>query len=375
VRKHAGRFKEAAEGEMESILRLEGITKKYGDLVVVDNFSLDVEREEFVSIIGPSGCGKSVLLRIVCGLEQPDSGSVYIRGRSMENVPTRLRHLALVFQSFALFPHMNVYENVEFGLKMHRFEASERKKRVMDVLTMLGMGDLAERGVSQLSGGQMQRVGIARALVVNPEVLLLDEPLGALDAKIRIAMQSELKDLQRKLGVTIIHISNNQSEALAMADKIAVMNKGRIEMLGTPDEVYGTPKTRFVAGFVGKNNILDGRVVRIDKDQVSVETDVGTFLAQSSDLRVEPGQIVSLIVRAESVRDMAGASQQYANSLEGVLVGIEYQGSVLTYTLNVNDRQTIRLEKHESIARHKPPAHGETVKAFWHAEDCHVIPS
>jgi spermidine/putrescine transport system ATP-binding protein len=187
-------------------------------------------------------------------------------------------------------------------------------------------------------------------------------------------MQSELKSLQRKLGVTIIHISNNQAEALAMADKIAVMNEGRMEMLGTPDEVYGTPRTRFVAAFVGKNNILDGRVARADKEQVSVETDVGTFSAAVSDPRVEPGQTVSLIVRAESVKDMADASRQYANSMEGVLVGIEYQGSVATYTLNVNDRQTIRFEKHESIARHKPPAHGETIKVFWRAEDCHLIP-
>ena len=358
---------------MEPVLVLKGITKRYGRLMVVDNFSLEVEPHAFCSIIGPSGCGKTILLRIICGLEKPDAGSISIRGKPVDNVSTRNRNLALVFQSFALFPHMNVYKNVEFGLKMHRIEPDERRKRVVDTLTMLGMEALIDRGVSQLSGGEMQRVGLARALVVKPDVLLLDEPLGAIDAKIRIAMQSELKSLQRKLGVTIIHISNNQAEALAMADKIAVMNKGRMEMLGTPDEVYGTPRTRFVASFVGKNNILDGRVVRTEKDQLSVETDVGTFLAAASDLRVEPGQTVSLIVRAESVKDMADASRQYANSLEGVLVGIEYQGSVATYTLNVNDRQTIRLEKHESIARHKPPAHGETIQVFWRAEDCHIV--
>jgi spermidine/putrescine transport system ATP-binding protein len=291
----------------------------------------------------------------------------------VDNVSTRNRNLALVFQSFALFPHMNVYRNVEFGLKMHRIEPDERRKRVIETLTMLGMEAFIDRGVSQLSGGEMQRVGLARALVVKPDVLLLDEPLGALDAKIRIAMQSELKSLQRKLGVTIVHITNNQAEALAMADKVVVMNKGKIEMTGTPDQVYGGPKTEFVARFVGKNNIFEGKIIRVNRGEVRVETDLGVITAKGVEVQGNPGDSVTLVVKAESFKT-EGNLQEYPNSLEGTLVGLEYQGSTVTYTLNAQN-QTIRMEKHESLARHKPPAHGEGVKVFWRAEDSHVIPS
>jgi spermidine/putrescine transport system ATP-binding protein len=361
------------EGKMEPVLVLKGITKRYGRLKVVDNFSLEVEPHAFCSIIGPSGCGKTILLRIICGLEKPDAGSISIRGKLVNNVSTRNRNLALVFQSFALFPHMNVYKNVEFGLKMHRIEPDERRKRVIETLTMLGMEAFVDRGVYQLSGGEMQRVGLARALVVKPDVLLLDEPLGALDAKIRIAMQSELKSLQRKLGVTIVHITNNQAEALAMADKVVVMNKGKIEMTGTPDQVYGGPKTKFVAQFVGKNNIFEGKIVRVNRGEVRVETDLGVMTAKGVEVQKNPGDSVTLIVRAESFKT-EGNLQEYPNSLEGALVGLEYQGSTVTYTLNVQN-QTIRMERHESLARHKPPAHGENVKIFWRAEDSHVIPA
>ncbi|MFH1931494.1 MAG: ABC transporter ATP-binding protein [Pseudomonadota bacterium] len=357
---------------MTPILILDGVRKSYGPLVAVDDFSLNVYPQEFVSIIGPSGCGKTVVLRMICGLEKPDSGNIMLRGQAVDDIPVHKRNLPLVFQSFALFPHMNVYKNIEFGLKMHRVKAGERNQRIMSTLKMLGMEDLSHRQVIQLSGGQMQRVGLARALVINPDILLLDDPLGALDAKIRISMQNELRQLQRMLKVTIVHVTNNQTEALVVADKILVMSKGKIEMVDTPDEVYLKPQTKFVARFVGKNNLLDGTVLGIVDDSAYVETELGTIMAKIGDRKPAANSQVCVVVKAESVKEDVSAPE-YVNSLVGTLVGLEYQGSVVTYTLSLSNKQTIYMEKHESLSRHKPPSHGETLRVAWKAEDCYLI--
>jgi ABC-type Fe3+/spermidine/putrescine transport system ATPase subunit len=237
-------------------VQLAGVVKRFEAVTAVDHVSLEVRHGEFLSLIGPSGCGKTTTLRLIAGLDQPDAGQIIIKGRRMEGVPPYDRNIGLVFQSFALFPHLNVIQNVEFGLRMRGTPHKERTEKALRALATVGMEKLAHRRIDQLSGGQKQRVGLARALVTEPAVVLLDEPLGSLDAKLRIEMQSELKALQRQMGITFIHVSHNQSEALAMADRIAVMNDGRFEQVGTPYEVYNKPQTRFVAEFVGRNNIV-----------------------------------------------------------------------------------------------------------------------
>ena len=218
----------------EKDVEIVGASKRFGSVTAVDNVSLDVYRGEFLSIIGPSGCGKTTTMRLIAGLDQPDSGQVIIRGAHMEGVPPYKRNVGMVFQSFALFPHLNVLDNVQFGLKMRNVAETERLAKAQRALKVVGLDGYDKRRIDQLSGGQKQRVALARALVVEPALILLDEPLGALDARLRIDMQSELKSLQRQMGITFIHVSHNQGEALVMADRIAVMNVGRFEQIDTP---------------------------------------------------------------------------------------------------------------------------------------------
>src|SRR5262252_9124689 len=246
----------------EADVQLIGVTKRFGDVTAVDQVDLEVSSGEFLSVIGPSGCGKTTTMRLIAGLDQPDAGQILIRGRHMEGVPPYQRNVGLVFQSFALFPHLNVAENVEFGLRMRDEARQARADKALKALRAVGLEALAKRRIEQLSGGQKQRVALARALVVEPALILLDEPLGSLDAKLRIEMQSELKSLQRQMGITFIHVSHNQSEALVMADRIAVMNEGRFEQIGAPQAIYQQPQTRFVAEFVGRNNIFEGQVIQ-----------------------------------------------------------------------------------------------------------------
>ena len=237
------------------------VHKRFGATTAVDGVSLSIDQGEFLALIGPSGCGKTTTLRLIAGMEQPSAGEILIDGRRMNGVPPYHRDVATVWQHFALFPHYDVAANVEFGLRMQGVGKAERKARAEHMLEKLRLRGYGHRDIAQLSGGQKQRVGLARALVTDPSVLLLDEPLGSLDAALGVAVQSELKSLQRELGITFVYVTHNQSEALAMADRIAVMNDGRIEQLGTPNDIYRVPQTRFVAEFVGTNNLVDGVLV------------------------------------------------------------------------------------------------------------------
>ena len=263
----------------EADVQLIGVTKRFGSVTAVNDIDLEVYRGEFLSLIGPSGCGKTTTMRLVAGLDQPDAGQILIRGRRTDGVPPYQRNVGLVFQSFALFPHLNVLENVAFGLRMRKEPAQRRKEKSLKALRAVGMESLAQRGIEQLSGGQKQRVALARALVVEPALILLDEPLGSLDAKLRIEMQSELKSLQRQMGITFIHVSHNQGEALAMADRIAVMNEGRFEQISLPQTIYRQPQTRFVAEFVGRNNLFEGEIIEARNGAVRVQTSHGAFAA------------------------------------------------------------------------------------------------
>jgi spermidine/putrescine transport system ATP-binding protein len=360
----------------EADVQLIGVTKRFGSIIAVDALDLEVYRGEFLSIIGPSGCGKTTTMRLVAGLDQPDVGQILIRGRRMEGVPPYQRNVGLVFQSFALFPHLNVLENVAFGLRMRKEPLERRESKSFKALRAVGMESLARRSVEQLSGGQKQRVALARALVVEPALILLDEPLGSLDAKLRIEMQSELKSLQRQMGITFIHVSHNQSEALVMADRIAVMNEGRFEQIGPPQAIYQQPQTRFVAEFVGRNNIFEGQVIQARNGTVRVQTPHGAFAA-AADGSVMVGRKATFVVRADLMRPVATPSTNSAeNTISGVIKGLEYAGSVVLMVLDLGDGRELKVEQHESLSRGETaPRHGASVTVRWTANDAYLLPT
>jgi spermidine/putrescine ABC transporter ATP-binding subunit len=259
-----------AKSTAKPIISFRNITKRWGSTLAVDNVSLDIEPGEFFALLGPSGCGKTTLLRILAGLEVPTEGAVLIDGQDMAEIPPNRRAVNMVFQSYAVFPHMTVADNVAYGLKIDRVPQAERDKRVQDALDLVQLGYLGTRMPDQLSGGQRQRVALARALVKKPKVLLLDEPLSALDAKLREAMRFELSQLQQKVGITFIMVTHDQDEALAIASRIAVMNKGSIAQLGTPSDLYEFPSSRFVADFIGSVNMFEGKLVSDRPNEATV---------------------------------------------------------------------------------------------------------
>ena len=297
----------------EVSLELKEIKKSFTEgEAVLDNISLEISKGEFITLLGSSGCGKTTTLRIIAGLEQPDTGSVWLDGREVTGLEPNQRDVNTVFQNYALFPHMNVAENIGYGLKLKKVPKSEIKKKVSQMLELVQLEGYEKRKPSELSGGQKQRVAIARALVNNPKVLLLDEPLGALDLQLRRAMQIELKHLQKKLGITFIYITHDQEEAINMSDRIAVMKDGRIEQIGTPDEIYNHPKTSYVATFVGNANILHGvaesiqgenAIVKIGNDRVIVKLETSQQDTENTGAKqyLSAGEKVTLAVRSENI--------------------------------------------------------------------------
>ena len=290
-------------------IKLDNVTKTFdGRVLAVDGVTLDIAAGEFFSLLGPSGCGKTTSLRMIAGFELPDSGRVHVAGRDITDLPVHKRDMGMVFQSYALFPHRTVAENVAFGLRMREVPKPDIERRVKAALAQVALTGLEERKPGQLSGGQQQRVALARALVVEPPVLLCDEPLGALDRKLRQQMQFELKELQKRLGVTLVFVTHDQEEALAMSDRIAVMNHGKVEQVGAPTEIYERPRTRFVADFIGEINILEepgrARALRPEKirlvpdgARVSGTVETANFLGGSTLLRVRTADGRSLLVR------------------------------------------------------------------------------
>lgn len=304
----------------EISLELKNIKKSFQEGEdVLESICLTAKKGEFVTLLGSSGCGKTTTLRIIAGLEQPDSGQVFLNGKDVTSLEPNQRNVNTVFQNYALFPHMNVADNIGYGLKLKKTSKAEISRRVKEMLELVQLSGFEKRKPSELSGGQRQRVAIARALVNNPEVILLDEPLGALDLQLRRAMQHELKRLQKKLGITFIYITHDQEEAINMSDTIAVMNHGRFEQIGTPDEIYNHPKTSYVAMFVGNANILTGVVESVDpertdgaSDQITVRTDAGKVKVSMNNVNItaEPdkgylpqkGEKVTIAVRSENIR-------------------------------------------------------------------------
>ena len=287
----------------EICLELKDIRKGFSDEEeVLKGISLSIGKGEFITLLGSSGCGKTTTLRIIAGLETPDAGRVFLEGKDVTDLNPEDRDVNTVFQNYALFPHMNVADNIGYGLKLKKVPKPEIKKRVAEMLELVQLPGYEKRKPSELSGGQKQRVAIARALINNPRVLLLDEPLGALDLQLRRAMQAELKRLQKKLGITFIYITHDQEEAINMSDRIAVMNHGTFEQIGTPDEIYNHPRTSYVATFVGNANILKGKAERTENGKVTVALAGGRLPVVCEDSVIREGETVTLAVRSENVR-------------------------------------------------------------------------
>jgi spermidine/putrescine transport system ATP-binding protein len=306
----------------EPDIRLESVVKRFDDVVAVDGITLEIPSGSFFALLGPSGCGKTTTLRMIGGFEEPDEGSIFLGDRDVVGLPPYRRDVNTVFQSYALFPHLSIFENVAFGLRRRGVEKAQVRGRVTEMLRLVGLEGLGPRRPRQLSGGQQQRVALARALVNRPQVLLLDEPLGALDLKLRKQMQLELKAIQNDLGLTFVHVTHDQEEAMTMADAIAVMNRGRIEQLGPPSELYERPATAFVAGFLGVSNLLLGTVTAPNR----VRLDTGDELA------ADPGDRtgrVAVGIRPEKLR--LGPASNGDNSLSGTVKETAYVGVATQY--------------------------------------------
>jgi iron(III) transport system ATP-binding protein len=307
-----------------SNLRIKNLTKRFDDVIAVDDLSLEVAEGEFVTLLGPSGCGKTTTLRAIAGFHHPDSGEIWFGDRLMNNVPPNKRSTAMCFQSYALFPHMSVWDNISFGLKMQKIPVPRQKIRIQEVLAMVGLEGLEKRKPGQLSGGQQQRVALARAIVTQPDILLFDEPLSNLDAKLRVQVRVEIREMQKRLGITSIYVTHDQEEALAISDRIVVMNNGRIEQVGDPHSIYLHPATGFVAGFIGLANIFPGRVLARDGARMTVETPIGPLSLRAPSEDLAPGSTVGVIWRPE---DMSPYAPGAPNRVQATVLHSIFMGS------------------------------------------------
>ena len=359
-------------------VRLVEVTKRFGDVVAVDRVSLDIERGTFFSLLGPSGCGKTTTLRMIGGFEEPDDGLIELGGRSVAGLPPYRRDVNTVFQSYALFPHLDVFENVAYGLRRKGVPKPEIRQRVTEMLRLVELPGLQSRRISQLSGGQQQRVALARALVNHPQVLLLDEPLGALDLKLRKQMQLFLKGLQHEIGITFIYVTHDQEEAMTMSDGLAVMRSGRVEQVGGPQDVYERPATEFVAGFLGASNLLPGSI-EDRKGELGVIT-----LASGEKVRVPArtlngtGPHVKVGVRPEKIRILPGSElpEEDDNAVRGRLRISTYVGVSSQYEVETPAGGTITVYEQNLGGRGRwAPSPGEEVLLAWHPEHTFVVES
>ena len=358
----------------EALVVFDKVVKRFGDFTAVQAFDLEINRGEFLAIMGPSGCGKTTTLRMLAGLERPSDGEVRLNGQRMNEVKASARDTPMVWQNLALFPFLNVVKNVEFGLKMRGLDAATRRTKAMEWLERLGIGEFASRDVAQLSGGQRQRVALARALVTEPEILLLDEPLSALDANLVVRMQGVLSRLQRDLGITFVYVTHSQSEAFAMADRVVIMNDGQIAQIGAPREVYRNPANRFVAEFVGTNNILVGRVAGLTAERIGIDTDLGRFAAARPDkLRLDDGQLVTFVVSADLVQ-VSGAELALENRLECSLISEEFVGSMVTLFLETTGGVEFKVQTSQRVLERLDLSGGTTMTASWSPEHVHILP-
>ncbi|MEM7717582.1 MAG: ABC transporter ATP-binding protein [Pseudomonadota bacterium] len=347
------------------LVTLDKVEKRFDDFVAVREANLNIGAGEFIAIMGPSGCGKTTTLRMLAGLDAPTSGEIRVAGKVMNEVAAHERDTPMVWQSLALFPFLNARENVEFGLKMRGIDPTERKTRAMNWLDRMEIAEFAERNVETLSGGQRQRVALARALVTEPQLLLLDEPLSALDAHLVIRMQGVLTKLQKELGITFVYVTHSQSEACAMADRVVIMSRGEIAQVGTPREVYRAPRTRFVAEFVGRNNILPGTVKASDAGEVTVETALGTFQTPGE---APVGKSASIVIAGDMMQIGPGE-----NSIEATVISEEFVGSIVTAFLEADDGTELKVQVQERVLAELDLTAGSKVTLHWSTNDGHLL--
>ncbi len=353
---------------------LDKVSMKFGDFTAVDNVSLEIESGEFFSFLGPSGCGKTTILRIISGFNRPTSGTVYISGSSMEGIGPNKRPTALIFQNLALFPLMSVADNIAFGLEVKNIGRNDRRKKADELLELIALTGYGDKNINELSGGQKQRVAIARALAVEPQVLLLDEPLSALDLKLRQHMRSELRDIQKKTGVTFIYITHDQGEAMTMSDRVAVMSAGKIEQTGTPEEIYNHPSTPFTASFVGENNLFRGRVISASDGMSVIDTPCGRFTGVNTDGHKQ-GDEAAIFIRPERMTVADSTEENGQNIFSSTVSRMEFEGSFVNLFLKkacadreisvnmMNSGETGRFRQGQQIRIAFSPEHSRVMKA------------
>ncbi len=317
---------------------LKNLTKTYKgasgeeEVIAVDNISLKVEPGELLTLLGPSGCGKSTTLRMIAGLEIPDSGEIYLEDKLINNLPANKRDTAMVFQSYGLFPHMTIAENIAYGWRYRKMGKKEVNKKVKDIINLIGLEGLENRAPGNLSGGQQQRVALARALVIEPSVLLFDEPLSNLDAKLRVQMRTEIRRIQRQLSITTVYVTHDQTEAMSLSDRIVVMNKGEIEQIGLPFDIYNYPKSKFVADFIGSINFIKGKVEKVSSSLVTIEIYGKKFTINYQERKLEPENKVLVITRPESIK----IKQEENADFFGLVSRATYLGPTVEYEVDIN---------------------------------------
>jgi putrescine transport system ATP-binding protein len=352
------------DGDAEPFIKIRNVTKKFGEFTAVDNIDLDIYKGELFSLLGGSGCGKTTLLRMLAGFEPPSSGTIYIDGVDMTDVPPYARPINMMFQSYALFPHMTVEQNVAYGLKRDKIPKDEITRRVEEILSMVELSDFIKRKPHQLSGGQRQRVALARALVKRPKVLLLDEPLGALDKRLREQTQFELINIQDQLGVTFVVVTHDQEEAMTLSTRMAMMDAGKFQQIGTPTEVYEYPESRLVANFIGSANMFEGRVSQSGPDHVVVTSkELGVEFNTEHTNSIIEGTKVWIAVRPEKITLSKTPLDVTTNQLKGVVVDIGYHGKTSTYRIRISNDQIIEV----SVPSQKRPK-GDRQSIDWDEE-------
>ncbi|WP_319405508.1 ABC transporter ATP-binding protein [uncultured Desulfosarcina sp.] len=372
-----GTGQENAETPLPAAICAERVTKAFGEgknkVLALDDVSLTIEENEFFTLLGPSGCGKTTLLRLIAGFDQPTAGAILLRGRDISHLPPNQRSVNTVFQDYALFPHMTVAKNISFGLEMLGRPKDDIKKTVGDMLALVKMEELRNRRTDQLSGGQQQRVALARALAPRPQVLLLDEPLSALDYKLRKEMQIELKQLQNETGITFIFVTHDQEEALTMSDRIAVMNAGRILQIGSPRQIYNQPADRFVASFIGRSNFLSAEVLSVTGRRARLKLSSGReVISALPDDRVPRG-IVTAVVRPEYAELVAGSGD--VGDLQGVLENIVYLGTDTQYHIRLPDETTFVTRSQNQCQEAEAFEDGQSVSVVFKPEAVQVLRS
>jgi len=352
----------------DAMIELRGVTKRYGATVASDNVNLTVRRGELMTLLGPSGCGKTTALRCITGQVTPDQGRVFIDGADVTEVPTHRRELGMVFQNFALFPHMTVFDNVAFPLMIRNMPPEERQHQVVETLRLIHLEGYGTHFPRQLSGGQQQRVGLARALVYRPKVLLLDEPLSNLDAKLREEMRFEIKDLVSRLSITGLYVTHDQAEALAMSDRVAVMNAGRVVQIGTPDEIYERPASRFVADFIGLSNFLSGEVVSVQGDRAVIRTG-GRQLVVPACEGAQAGQELLVFIRPNDIELLPAGAETGDNWFAGTVQKLTYLGDKIDYRIAFGAGLELRVQTDGKVRF----AAGDAVKVRLPSTQCRLV--